>query len=438
MANTPRRPILPACFITLFAALAIALGLCSNPAPSALQQLTQLRREAHAARQSGNTREYVSLVLKIEALLNDSPDAVENLAAAYAIAGDAQHALAALSRFADLGQADDELLAGKDQYFSMLHDSPEYKSILHRFVQNKTPISRAAAALTLSDPGILSEDIDFDPQSKSFLITSVLEKKIIRATPQGAIADFAASPSHWPMLALKIDSRRSLVWATEVALDDFNAAPHSDWGRSAVLCFDLKSGTLLDRVEGPPHSALGDMVLAPNGDPIVSDGASGVVYRFTGGRLKPLNARDFISPQTSAVLPDGIHVLVPDYDRGIANLNLTSGAVTWLERGDQTKPVALNGIDGLYFYRGSLLLTQNGTSPERVVRLQLDPTRTKVVSEEIIERATPTLGDPTHGVVVGDSFFYIANSGWSALDDHGNLKPGSKLTSARVMRFELR
>lgn len=61
---------------------------------------------------------------------------------------------------------------------------------------------------------------------------------------------------------------------------------------------------------------------------------------------------------------------------------------------------------------------------------------TQIVSEEVIEQATATLDDPTHGVVVGDSFYYIANSGWSNLDDTGNVRAGSKLTPARIMRYK--
>jgi hypothetical protein len=55
----------------------------------------------------------------------------------------------------------------------------------------------------------------------------------------------------------------------------------------------------------------------------------------------------------------------------------------------------------------------------------------------LIERATATLGDPTHGVVVGNRFYYIANSGWDALDEHGNIKAGKTMTSAVIMRAEL-
>ena len=43
-----------------------------------------------------------------------------------------------------------------------------------------------------------------------------------------------------------------------------------------------------------------------------------------------------------------------------------------------------------------------------------------------------TLGDPTHGVVVGDYFYYIANSGWDVLDEHGQFARRQK--SARQLR----
>ncbi len=63
------------------------------------------------------------------------------------------------------------------------------------------------------------------------------------------------------MLAIKVDAKHNRVWATEVALDGFAAAPKSDWGKSAVLCFELRTGKLLSRIEEPQHSALGDMGL---------------------------------------------------------------------------------------------------------------------------------------------------------------------------------
>jgi len=404
--------------------------------PRAIEELTQLQKEARAARESGNQRARIEAILKIQKFLNNAPNVAEVAARAYAEAGDTPNALEALRQFASLGQADDRLLKGEDKAFAAMQKLPEYQSILKRLADNKTAVSRAETALTIPDPGLVAEDIDYDPKSKAFFITSVLEKKIIRITPEGKATDFAQSPSHWPMLAIKVDASHNLVWATEVALDGFTAAPKSEWGRSAVLCFDSNTGALRRRIEGSPHAALGDMVLTSGGTPIVSDGDGGGVYQVKGDRLERIDGGDFISPQTPAVNPDGKHIFVPDYVRGIGILDLAGQRLTWLNQGTK-EGYALNGIDGLYFERGWLIATQNGTSPERVVRFQLDSTLSRIVSQQIIERATPTLGDPTHGVVVGEFFYYIANSGWSELDEHGDLKAGAKLTPARVMRFRL-
>jgi len=420
--------------------LIVALLLWSasaQSAPTAVEELTQLRKQAHEARAAGDHRGYLEAAIKVRGLLHDSPGAIESTALGYAELNDGDHALAALEEFAAMGQVDDAMLAGKDKAFVALHDLPAYKSILEKFRANKAPVARSERAFAFADAGLIPEDIDFDPHSKTFLITSVLEKKIVRVTTSGQTSAFAVSPSGWPMLALKVDAKHDRVWATEVALDGFTAAPKSDWGKSAVLSFALQTGKLLNRIEGPPHAALGDMALTPAGDPIVSDSDGGGVYKVESGRLVLMNGKDFISPQTAVVLPEGKTAAVPDYLRGIGILDLESGKVQWVNHQGGSR-AALNGVDGLYYADGALILTQNGTSPERVVRMKLDRSQTRVVSEDLIERSTETLGDPTHGVVVGGWFYYIANSGWDALDEHGDVRTGEKLSSGMLMRFKIR
>jgi sugar lactone lactonase YvrE len=219
-------------------------------------------------------------------------------------------------------------------------------------------------------------------------------------------------------------------------LQGFDSVPKSDWGKSALLCYDLTTGKLIRRIEGPSGSALGDMALTLNGDVIVSDGDGGGVYRLpaNGTVLERIDNGGFISPQTPVMHPDGKHIFVPDYLRGIGVLEIATRRVRWLSMDGR---YALNGIDGLYFDHGRLIAVQNGTSPERVVVFTLDANLTRIESEMIIEQSTPTLGDPTHGVVINGAFYYIANSGWDSIDDVGNVKPGAKLSEPRMMRTTL-
>jgi len=188
-------------------------------------------------------------------------------------------------------------------------------------------------------------------------------------------------------------------------------------------------------VEGVEHvgEGLGDVVVArveeirpiDGADKIrlvvVSDGTTGDIYTVRTGRdtLETLVPRGtFRSPQTPAVLPDG-RVMVADYALGLAVIDRQDGTVTWVQHPDTT---AVNGIDGMYIQGHTLYAVQNGTSPERVVRFTLDNRYANVTGWNVIERGSPSLGDPTHGVLTADGFYFLGNSGWDRFDDNGSIK----------------
>jgi hypothetical protein len=420
------------CAVT--AIFSAALFAQSPPAPAAIDQFARLQGELRRTHESGDAAAYLATAQSMYSFLNGSPLATLQLMSAESFAGKADEALHSFSQFVAMGQANEDVLKAKS--FDPLRGLPRYKSIYADMAANNASKSAAAVVFQLQSTARIPEDIDYDAGSKHFYISTVLGKQILQVDMAGHTRLFASAPDQWPMMALKVDSRNQVLWATEVALDGFAAAAKADWGRSAILQYDLHSGKLLHRIEGPPKAALGDMALAANGDPIVSDGEHGGVYRINGDTqsVVRIDAGDFVSPQTPAVLADGRHILVPDYVRGLALLDLNTKQVDWIH----TEGIhALSGIDGLYAIGTTLIATQNGTSPERVVRFALTAPKTRVLSESIIERATPTLGDPTHGVVVGEYFYYIANSGWDVLDEHGNLLEGKSLPISSLMRAKV-
>ncbi len=410
-----------------------SIAAVREPAMTAAAQLARLQEQAREAHTRGDEGKALQVVLEMQKLLNHTSAATEELARAYLRAGERDRALAVLDRLARLGVASHLPLSGDKAAFAALAPLPGYREVVGRLAQNGRATSASETAFTLEDASLLVEDIDYDPRSQSFFLTSVYERKIVRLDTAGKAVDFAKSPSQWPLLAVKVDVKRGRVWATEVALKGFAGVAKDDWGRSGLLCFDLASGRLLRRIEGPTPSALGDMVLDAQGNVIVSDGDGGGIYKAGDEEIVRIDDGDFVSPQTPSLHPDGKHLFVPDYARGIGILDITTGDVAWMDE----PRFALDGIDGLYFDRGALLVTQNGTSPQRVARFLLDPALTRIVSQQIIEQATASFGEPTHGVVVGDSFYYIANSGWSWINEQGQPRADVKATPARVMRHRL-
>jgi hypothetical protein len=421
--------------------LAVASCLLFLAGTSATQETTparerfeHLRAQLHQSHAGNDWQANLQSARKLKALLNEAPRSLLEVARAEMHVGDTEGALRELAQFARMGQSADLPAISAD--FSALVTTAAFKKIQTDMSANNSAVSLASPAFLLSDAGLVPEDIDYDAHSKRFFITSVRERKIISLDLRGSSTEFARAPEDWPMLALKVDSARYLVWATEVALKGFNSVPEADWGRSALLCYELKTGRLLRRIEAPRPSALGDMVLTRRGEVIVSDGDGGGVYRLPvqGTTLQRLDGGDFISPQTPAMHPDGKHIFVADYLRGIGVLDVATRQVRWLPMAGR---FALNGIDGLYFERGRLIAVQNGTTPERVAVFTLDASLSRIVAEKVVERSTDTLGDPTHGVTVDDRFYYIANSGWDLIDDHGNLKPGAKPSAPRIMQVQL-
>jgi len=97
----------------------------------------------------------------------------------------------------------------------------------------------------------------------------------------------------------------------------------------------------------------------------------------------------------------------------------------------------LLGIDGLYFHRGALVGVQNGVNPARVVRLQLGKDSKSVRSFEVLEANSPFFDEPTLGVLVGDDFYYNADSQWGAIDKDGHLAPLEKMREHVILKLKL-
>jgi len=394
-----------------------------------------------AARQALAAKDYAtyrSHLLALGPLLNNQAEITYALAAADALLGDPGAAVQKLSQFAATGLSRDP---AHDPRFSSLLNLPAFPDIARRLQANGRPICNSRVVYTLSDPDLVAEDIAYDPASQTFFVSSVHKRKILAIRADGSVDDFVSSGQDriWAVFALAVDSKRRLLWATTGAVPEGLGFEKADTGKTALLCYDLPTRRLLKRYDllsdGTPHT-LGDMTLSSSGDVYVSDGY-GRVYalRSRASALEAISKPgEFRSPQTPALTPDGKRLFVADYSLGIGVIDLQSKRLSWLPHAKET---ALEGTDGLYLRGDSLIAVQNGVTPSRVVQVSLAPDLARAEGLSVLEQASPSLGDPTHGVIVGNSFYFIGNSGWNRMSDDGRLTPGKPTDCPVVMEMKL-
>lgn len=380
----------------------------------------------HVARDAVQAKDYAKLrqsLIELQPLMPGNPRVAYNLAASEAMLGHRDAALAALTHWSGMGLIYD-LAADSD--FDSLRKLPEFAAALDRIAQARRPVTHSTLAFPIGERDVIPEDLAYDPATRRFLFSSARLGRIY--TGEGK--EFARGD--WGILALRTDPPRRLLWAATGWLPQCEACKPEDKDKTALLSFDLDTGKLKRRIESPLPGLLGDMTVSSNGEVYVSEGIHGAVLRLPPGAqvLERLDAPgEFPSPQTPALSADEKTLYVPDYLRGIAAIRLSDRRIEWVQ---PAPGIALSGIDGLYVVGRQFIAVQNGTTPQRLMRFSID-----LRDQEVLEANSPWLGEPTHGVVVGRDFYFLANTGWGAFDAKGKKKEGTAPVESTVRRMAL-
>jgi photosystem II stability/assembly factor-like uncharacterized protein len=307
------------------------------------------------------------------------------------------------------------------------------------------PISKADLACTLPLPDLMPEDLTYLASSKTFIVSSIqhhtLYKVSLPKTPGGDCTlqeiSLDASLRQWPVAAVSADPKRNLLWMTSAAFPGFAGIPEHDQGKTALIAINPDSGKVVKRFDldsGAP-GLFGDMSVTKDGTVYVTDGLGGGVYRVQGAlenaKLEKI-ADGLFSPQTPALARDGKRLFVADYTIGVAVIDLANGKVSYLPHPEN---LAVTALDGLFLTGDSLIGVQNGTDPERIIRMRLNADQTSITSLEVIEQSTLRLGEPTHAIEVDDMIYVTANVGWGKIDDQGKLKKGEEFIKPILLRF---
>ncbi|MFN8589222.1 MAG: hypothetical protein U0704_15640 [Candidatus Eisenbacteria bacterium] len=396
-------------------------------------------RAASAAREArdwGGMRRHLLLVRDE---IGEAPGVSYALARAAARLGERDEALARLDAYARSGLTRDAL---SDPDFAGLLGDSAFVAVVTRIFEHSRPVERALVAHTFADTNALVEDVAWDAARKRFLATSIVRGVVYEVAADGRERVFATSPhaARRGLYGAAVDAKRGLLWVSEAASPTCEGWAEADSHRTCLVAFALADGRVVRHVEheadGRPH-LIGDLGVAPDGTVYATDGPAGALLR-----LRPdarafevlCAAGTFGSPQAPAVALDGRRVYVADYGRGIAMVDPATARVSWL---GYEPGIGLQGTDGLTALPGALVAVQNGVRPLRVMHFTLDRTGTRVLTGDAIESASERLGEPTHGVMTGDDYVFLANTGWDRVgaDQKLTSKPGAR--PAQLLRMPL-
>ncbi len=394
---------------------------------------------ATAAYDAGRYSEAAALLERVTQLLPRSATAKIRHARALARSGKADAALAQLEAAIAYGVRFDP----SDAAWKSLETDSRFMSIASRMRAKSAPLIRSETAFLL-EKDLIPENIAYDAKTRSFFVGSMYKAKIMKIDSAGAVTDFVPSRRDGllSVVGMKVDVARRSLWVVSGNYIDSPPLQIDDpasRGKGAILRFDLDSGKLVQRYDGPggtPEEPMwfNDLVVAPGGDVYATAGPRGI-WRIGSGAnaIEP-----FVSPAGAffngiTVADDGETLLAASHLDGVMKIDVATKATSII---DVPRGVTLAGIDGLYLHHGSLVAVQNGTDPQRVIRAWLDPAMTRVTRFAVLEQEHPLSDIPLTGTIVGDDLYYVARSQLRAFEN-GRIWPADRLKETVILRLPL-
>ncbi len=365
----------------------------------------------------------------------DDPAALFNLAIDEATIGENEKALNLLEKMSRAKSGLDPAGGAARSFKDIAHD-PRFVAIVEQVRKENPPVVHTAVAYTIRERDLAPEGIAYDPVDKCFYVSSISKHKIVRLALDGSATDFKSSGQDGlgATLGMKVDARRRYLWVTS---DHFGADPNGR--RFALYQYDLKTGNLRFKHESAKGAGgyLNDVALNSRGEAFTTNTDTGEVFRASPDRddLELFLPRDSVGQANGIALSPDDEVLFVAGWIGVARVDIATKQFKLL-----SKPLNISdaGLDGLYFYRGSLVGIQNpDLHPSRVVRYVLNPQWDAITSAEVLETYSPLSELPTTGTIVGDLLYFMGNTQIDKMKEHDAMPPPSELSDIRILKLKL-
>jgi sugar lactone lactonase YvrE len=307
---------------------------------------------------------------------------------------------------------------------------------------DSTIVKRARTVLTLSDSTLWPEGVDYDPRTQRYYVTSVRHGTVVEVSADGRERELwpRNRPGMGAMFGVRFDTTRRVLWVTTSGGPQREGYAPGDSAIAALMRIRVSDGHIERRWDlpaAPRGHALGDLVIGPRGEVLMTDSYHPFLYRLRSDSdtLEAITNPLFRSLQGLAFDANGTTMFVADYSRGLLRVDLDTRDVIRLE---MPANMSSRGCDGIAWADGGIICVQNGAKPSRIVKFTLDSARTRISSATVLDNNATVATEPTIGVIVGDEFVYVANSQWEQYTPAGQLKPGATLSRPLLRAVRVR
>ncbi|MEM7375150.1 MAG: SMP-30/gluconolactonase/LRE family protein [Bacteroidota bacterium] len=304
------------------------------------------------------------------------------------------------------------------------------------------PIHLSELYAEIKESDLIPEGIAHDNKTGITYVSSTYKQKILAVNPNGSYTDWKTEGEDglWSTVGMEVDEETRILWV--ISFHGHEVLPmkrpqvEHEW-TSRLYAFHLPDGALIDSYEPDVEEkvAFNDLCVAKDGNVYVTESLNNRIFYLNpdNGSFQQLDIQDSLF-----VFPNGITI---SDDQSFLYIAVQSGIIQYSLR-DKTfgmlqlpSGILANRIDGLAYYKGSLIANQSYR--KRILQLSLNEESRSVRHQRILEANHPAFDQPATGEIAGDAFIYLANAQMQSAFDNGVLKPEEERESVKLLKVDL-
>ncbi|MEM9529534.1 MAG: hypothetical protein AAGA23_01310 [Pseudomonadota bacterium] len=315
--------------------------------------------------------------------------------------------------------------------------------LVENFEKNAGAQGEVSASVTLNGNGLLADGLAWDPKRRQFLVGSITQGGVFVVEENGALVPLVKATRDnglQGVFDLAIDHSRRALWVASAGVPHYAGLRQDSLGYTGIFEFDLDSGEIRRRFDLPGRNAgnkLVNLAVAPDGSVFAANAARAEIFAIAAGTEsmdRIFSAPKFTSIRGLAVSKDSATLYFSDYELGLFGIDLASREPFQVRANAQSN---LGGIDSLARHEDALIAVQNGNSPHRALRIDLDDTGRSVAATQALLVNHPAFLAPNEGIVARGQFHLIANSNAPLYDNRsGQVQAAAQLKPQTILSLD--